>query len=115
MQLPTFAGLDPSGAGIIADIKLSPLSAVSDCRRQLFDFQNTRSAFSARSINGESVRGRSIRFYVMLPSRLENRNAYDREFIEEFALWAEYLGNFVVDPVVRSIRFDLIDDEPYKP
>ena len=113
----TIAGLDPSGgAGIIADIKtFSAFGCFATAAVTSLTFQNTVGVFGAVNQTAESVRGQVkpiLRDFTV--SALKTGMLPTREVIEEVArlVRGNNLGNFVVDPVVRSTSgFDLIDDE----
>jgi hydroxymethylpyrimidine/phosphomethylpyrimidine kinase len=111
----TIAGVDPSGgAGTIADVKtfaafgVFPTAAIAS-----ITFQNTQGVFGAEHQSAESIRQQVIPILDdydvvavktgMLPTR---------EVIEEVAaiIAERELKNVVVDPVVRSTGFDLIDN-----
>lgn len=113
----TIAGLDPSGgAGIIADIKtFTAFGCFATAAIASLTFQNTVGVFGAVHQTADTVGSQAAPVFEdfnvaavktgMLPSR---------EIIEEVAaLIKEYkIGNFVVDPVVRSTSgFDLITDD----
>ncbi|HEX9960810.1 MAG TPA: hydroxymethylpyrimidine/phosphomethylpyrimidine kinase, partial [Pyrinomonadaceae bacterium] len=112
----TIAGLDPSGgAGIIADIKtFSAFGCFATAAVASLTFQNTVGVFGAVNQTAESVR-RQVEPVLQdfTVSALKTGMLPTREVIEEVArlVRENNLGNFVVDPVVRSTSgFDLIDD-----
>lgn len=113
----TIAGLDPSGgAGIIADIKtFTAFGCFAAAAVTSLTFQNTVGVFGAVNQTAESVRGQVepvLQDFTV--SALKTGMLPTREVIEEVArlVRGNSLGNFVVDPVVRSTSgFDLIDDE----
>jgi hydroxymethylpyrimidine/phosphomethylpyrimidine kinase len=112
----TIAGLDPSGgAGIIADIKtFSAFGCFATAAVASLTFQNTVGVFGAANQTAEIVREQVepiLRDFTV--SALKTGMLPTREVIEEVArlVRENNLGNFVVDPVVRSTSgFDLIDD-----
>ncbi|MEO6589918.1 MAG: hydroxymethylpyrimidine/phosphomethylpyrimidine kinase [Pyrinomonadaceae bacterium] len=116
----TIAGLDPSGgAGIIADIKtFSAFGCFATSAVSSITFQNTVGVFGAEHQSAENVR-RQVEpiledFYI---SALKTGMLPTHEVIEEVARLVKEneLGNFVVDPVVRSTSgFDLIDNAALK-
>jgi hydroxymethylpyrimidine kinase/phosphomethylpyrimidine kinase len=113
----TIAGLDPSGgAGIIADIKtFTAFGCFAAAAVTSLTFQNTVGVFGAVNQTAESVRGQVepvLQDFTV--SALKTGMLPTREVIEEVArlVRENNLGNFVVDPVVRSTSgFDLIDDQ----
>ena len=113
----TIAGLDPSGgAGIIADIKtFSAFGCFAAAAVASLTFQNTTGVFGAVSQTADTVRRQVepiLQDYEI--SALKTGMLPTREVIEEVAriIMENKLGNFIVDPVVRSTSgFDLIDDE----
>lgn len=112
----TIAGLDPSGgAGIVADIKtFSAFDCFATAAVASLTFQNTSGVYGAANQTAETVRRQIepvLQDYEV--SALKTGMLPTGEIIEEVArIVEEYkLGNFVVDPVVRSTSgFDLIDD-----
>jgi hydroxymethylpyrimidine kinase/phosphomethylpyrimidine kinase len=112
----TIAGVDPSGgAGILADIKtFSAFGCFGTAAVTSLTFQNTQGVFGAIHQTAESVRNQTRPILDDFKiSALKTGMLPSKEVIEEIAaLVAENdLGNFVVDPVVRSTSgFDLIDD-----
>jgi Hydroxymethylpyrimidine/phosphomethylpyrimidine kinase len=112
----TIAGLDPSGgAGIIADIKtFSAFGCFAAAAVASLTFQNTQGVFGAANQTAETVRRQVLPILDDCEvAALKTGMLPTSEVIEEVAdIVGNYgLGNFVVDPVVRSTSgFDLIDD-----